>query len=271
MPLFWAAFWCYLGATVAACAYAGLRSPRARAVAHWLSIAGLAANTVALVVRAVLSGHPPVTNLFEYMTLFAWATVLGFVLLWRRRGAELLTVFGAPVAFGLMVIASLVPESIERQLIPALQSYWLWIHVSLAVLAEAAFAVAFVASILYLRRGSGEGAGEQAGPGAMHAGRDNDVLDAIAYRAVGVGFPLFTIGALFAGAVWAARAWGTPWSWDPKETSSLVVWLIYAAYLHVRLARGNRRAAAVVSIIGFAATIFTVLGSKLLGGLHAYA
>jgi ABC-type transport system involved in cytochrome c biogenesis permease subunit len=259
MPFFWVAFWCYLGATVAACAYAGLRSTRARAVAYWLSLAGLAANTAALVVRAVLSGHPPVTNLFEYVTLFAWATVLGFVLLWRRRGAELLTVFGAPVAFVLMVVASLVPESIERQLIPALQSYWLWIHVSLAVLSEAAFAVAFVASILYLRRASGDDAG------------DHDALDEIAYRAVGVGFPLFTIGALFAGAVWAARAWGTPWSWDPKETSSLVVWLIYAAYLHVRLSRGMRRAAAVISIVGFAATILTVLGSKLLGGLHAYA
>jgi len=252
MPFFWAAFWCYLGATVAACAYAGTRLPRVRAWGYGLSLAGLAANTVALAVRWALSGHPPVTNLFEYMVLFAWATVLGFVLLWRRRGAELLTVFGAPVAFALMVLASLVPESIETQLMPALQSYWLWIHVSLAVLSEAAFAVAFVASVLYLRRG-------------------DDDLDAVAYRAVGVGFPLFTIGALFAGAVWAARAWGTPWSWDPKETSSLVVWLIYAAYLHVRLTRGMRRAAALIAIVGFAATILTVLGSRFLGGLHAYA
>jgi ABC-type transport system involved in cytochrome c biogenesis permease subunit len=257
MPLFWAAFLFYLAATVGACAYAGLRSPRVRKAAYWLTVAGLAANTVALVVRSALSGHPPVTNLFEYMTFFAWATVVAFVLLWRRRGAELLTVFGAAVALGLMVIASLVPESIERQLIPALQSYWLWIHVSLAVLAEAAFAVAFVASILYLRRREGD--------------PDRDALDDVAHRAVGIGFPLFTIGALFAGAIWAARAWGTPWSWDPKETSSLVVWLIYAAYLHVRLARRNRRAAAVISIVGFAATIFTVLGSKILGGLHAYA
>jgi len=252
IPFFWAAFACYLGATVAACAYAGLRSPKVRAAAWWLTVAGLTANTVALVVRGVLAGHPPVTNLFEYLTLFAWATVAGFALIWRRPGAELLTVFGAPVALALMVIASLVPESIERQLIPALQSYWLWIHVSLAVLSEAAFAVAFVASVLYLRRG-------------------DDDLDAVAYRAVGVGFPLFTIGALFAGAVWAARAWGTPWSWDPKETSSLVVWLIYAAYLHVRLTRGMRRAAALIAIVGFAATILTVLGSRFLGGLHAYA
>ncbi len=271
MPFFWIAFWCYLGATLAACAYAGLRLARARTVVYWLSMAGLAANTIALVVRWALSGHPPVTNLFEYVTLFAWATVLGFVLLWRRRGAELLTVFGAPVAFALMVVASLVPESIERQLIPALQSYWLWIHVSLAVLAEAAFAVAFVASVLYLRRGSGGAAGGRGEAGATEAADDHDALDEIAYRAVGVGFPLFTIGALFAGAVWAARAWGTPWSWDPKETSSLIVWLIYAAYLHVRLSRGMRRAAAVISIVGFAATILTILGSRFLGGLHAYS
>jgi cytochrome c-type biogenesis protein CcsB len=272
MPFFWIAFWCYLGATVAACVYAGTRLPRVRAWAHALSLAGLAANTVALAVRWALSGHPPVTNLFEYMTLFAWATVLGFVLLWRRRGAEMLTVFGAPVAFALIVLASLVPESIETQLMPALQSYWLWIHVSLAVLSEAAFAVAFVASILYLRRSRGAAAGGGRDEGASDdASAGADDLDAVAYRAVGVGFPLFTIGALFAGAVWAARAWGRPWSWDPKETSSLIVWLIYALYLHVRLTRGMRRAAAVIAIVGFAATILTVLGSRFLGGLHAYA
>ncbi len=261
MMYFWIAFSCYLGATVAASVYAGLRKPALRKVVLWLSVAGLAANTVALVVRTVLSGHPPVTNLFEYMSLFAWAVLLGFLLIWKKPGLELLTVFAAPVAFCIMVVASLFPAAIEQQLIPALQSYWLWIHVSLAVLAEAAFAVAFVASIMYLigaRRGFGSG------PSA-------DQLDQVTYRAIGIGFPLFTIGALFAGAVWAQKAWGTPWSWDPKETSSLIVWLVYAIYLHARLARGWRGAgAAWLSIAGFALTIFTILGSVFFEGLHAY-
>ena len=261
VPFFWTALWCYLAAAIAASIYTGLRRPAVRAVVLALTVAGLAANTVALVARAVVSGHPPVTNLFEYLTLFAWAIVVGFVLLWRKKGVELLTVFAAPVAFAMMVVASLFPARIEQQLIPALQSYWLWIHVSLAALGEAAFAVAFVSSVLD-RVGRGRG---------LRGGPDPGLLDEVTYRAIGVGFPLFTIGALFAGAVWAQRAWGTPWSWDPKETSSLVVWLVYAIYLHVRLVRGWRGAGpAVISVLGFALTIFTILGSRILGGLHSY-
>jgi ABC-type transport system involved in cytochrome c biogenesis permease subunit len=261
VQFFWVSFWCYLAASVAASIYAGLRKPAVRAAVLALTVGGLAANTVALTVRAAASGHPPVTNLFEYMTLFAWAIVVGFVVLWRKKGLELLTVFAAPVAFAMMVVASLFPARIERQLIPALQSYWLWIHVSLAVLGEAAFAVAFVSSVLYL---VGKSRSRPGGP-------DPALLDEVTYRAIGVGFPLFTIGALFAGAVWAQRAWGSPWSWDPKETSSLVVWLVYAIYLHVRLVRGWRGSgAAVLSVVGFALTILTVLGSRILGGLHSY-
>jgi cytochrome c-type biogenesis protein CcsB len=260
-PFFWIALWCYLAATVGAAVYAGLRRPGVRAFVLLVTAVGLAANTVALVVRSALSGHPPVTNLFEYLSFFAWAIVIGFLLVWRRKGLELLTVFAAPVAFAMMVMASLFPSRIEQQLMPALQSYWLWIHVSLAVLAEAAFAVAFVASVLYLigaRRG-------------FRGGAVAEALDAATYRAIGIGFPLFTIGALFAGAVWAQRAWGSPWTWDPKETSSLIVWLIYAIYLHARLVRGLRgTGVATLSIAGFAMTVFTILGSTILGGLHSY-
>jgi len=261
MPLFWVALWCYVGGTVAASVYFGTRRAAARTTTYWITVAGLAANTVAIAIRWVLGGHPPLVNLFEYLTLFAWAIVVGFVVLWRRRGLELLTVFAAPLALVFMVMASLFPARIEQQLIPALQSYWLWIHVSLAVIAEAAFTVAFVASVLYLV------GGRKRWQGVL----DRDLLDAVTYRWVGIGFPLFTIGALFAGAVWAHRAWGSAWSWDPKETSSLIVWLIYALYLHVRLVKGLRgRTTAWISIAGFAMTIFTILGSRILGGLHSY-
>ena len=260
VPFFWAAFWCYLAATASASAYLGFRNRALRATVFALTVGGLACNTAALGVRTLAAGHPPVTNLFEYLTLFAWAITVAFLLMWRRRGAEILTVFAVPVAFAMMVVASLFPARVEQQLIPALQSYWLWIHVSLAVLGEAAFAVAFVSSVLYLL---GEGR-----PWAR--GLDRAALDEVAYRAVSIGFPLFTLGALFAGAVWAQRAWGTPWSWDPKETSSLVVWLVYAIYLHVRLVRGWRRRAAALSIVGFALTVFTILGSRIMGGLHSY-
>lgn len=258
MAFFWVALWCYVGGTVLASLYAGVRRPWLRSVVFAVTFVGFASNTVALVVRSVASGHPPIANLFEYLTLFAWAIVLGFLIMWRKKGLELLTVFASPVALAALVLASMMPTRIDQQLMPALQSYWLWIHVSLAVLAEAAFAVAFVASVLHL----------------VFLGRSRDradLMDGVTYRAVGVGFPLFTIGALFAGAVWAQRAWGSPWSWDPKETSSLIVWLIYAIYLHVRLVRGWRGASSAwISIVGFAMTLFTILGSRFLGGLHSY-
>ncbi|MFH1502299.1 MAG: cytochrome c biogenesis protein CcsA [Candidatus Eisenbacteria bacterium] len=252
---FWLAFWCYLGSTVLASLYAGLRRDGVRRAVFVLTLSGFVANTVALVVRVVASGHMPVTNLYEYLTFFAWAIVAGFLLLWKRKDLSLLTVFAAPVAFVMMVVASMFPARVEQQLIPALQSHWLTIHVTLAVLGEAAFAVAFVASVLFLAAKRGNA----------------DRFDEITYRAIGIGFPLFTIGALFAGAVWAQRAWGTPWSWDPKETSSLVVWLVYAIYIHARLVRGWRgRGSAVLSIVGFALTFVTILGSRILGGLHSY-
>lgn len=261
MLFFWPALLCYLGATVGASFYVGLRRRGIRTAVFWLTVAGFASNTVGLAVRGALSGHPPVTNLFEYLSLFAWATVLGFLILWRRSQLKLVTIFGSTVAFAMMVIASCFPARIEQQLMPALQSYWLYIHVSVAALAEAAFAVAFVSSVLYL---VGCWRGWDGLPGRA-------ALDMLSYRAVGIGFPLFTIGALFAGAVWAQSAWGRPWSWDPKETCSLVVWLIYAVYLHARLLAGWRgRRAAVLCVAGFGATVFTVLGSQILGGLHSY-
>jgi len=261
MLFFWAVFWCYLAGTVTASVYIGTRSDAVRRLTFVLTLVGFALNTTALIARGVAAGHPPIANLFEYLSLFAWSAALGFLIIWRRKGLELLTVLASPVAFALIVVASLFPTAVDQQLIPALQSYWLIIHVSLAVLGEAAFAVAFVASLLHLIRGDS----------ATSPLPSADALDRVTYRAIGIGFPLFTIGALFAGAVWAQRAWGSPWSWDPKETSSLIVWLIYAIYLHVRLVRGWRGTApAVLSIVGFAMTIFTILGSMILGGLHSY-
>jgi cytochrome c-type biogenesis protein CcsB len=259
--LFWIAFWCYLASFLGASIYAGTRRQVARSGVFVVTVLGFAANTLALVGRAVTSGHPPVTNLYEYLSFFAWAIVLAFLLIWRKRGLELMTVFAGTVAFAMMVMASLFPPEASRQLMPALQSYWLWIHVTVAILAEAAFAVAFVASLMCL---IGDRRGHRRLP-------DRNLLDSITYRSIGIGFPLFTIGALFAGAVWAQRAWGTPWSWDPKETSALIVWLVYAIYLHVRRTRrGSIALTSGLSVLGFALTILTILGSKLLGGLHSY-
>ena len=160
---------------------------------------------------------------------------------------------------------------------PALRSYWLYIHVSLAALGETFFAIAFVASLIYLykavtspRAPTAVESGASARPG-LDAPDALDALDALAYRAITIGFPLFTAGALVAGAIWAKQAWGAYWSWDPKEVLSLVVWLVYAAYLHARLVRDLRGTpAAAISVAGFLLTLFTIFSTLVFGGLHAY-
>jgi len=228
----------------------------------------------------------------------------------------------------------MLPKDITQQLMPALQSYWLWIHVSLAALGEGAFAVALAVSVMYLIKDFRENRGtSRLGDGRrrVHAsirrparqtvatasqggvtvldvddetdesidhlihevgatqqvdGRGNNsdhgsgngrglpslrVLDEINYRAVAIGYPLFTIGALFAGAIWAYEAWGSFWSWDPKEVGALVVWFFYTAYLHARMQHSwSGRRAAWLSIAGFAIVILSFLGNLWLSGNHAY-
>ena len=132
--------------------------------------------------------------------------------------------------------------------------------VAFAVIGEGAFAVAFASSVMYLLKLRG-------------ADRlpSLETLDDLTYRAIVVGYPLFTLGALFAGAIWAWKAWGRPWGWDPKEVGSLVIWLIYSAYLHARVTAGWKgKRAAILSILGFAAAIFSFISNLFVGGLHTY-
>jgi len=265
--LFWVAFWAYLlGIILNILATINKRNGlwvSARAV---MAI-GFVAQTAALIVRSIGTRHLPFTDLFEYMSLFGWATVLLYLIMtFRLRWAAMGAVIGG-VAFAMIVGASLLPKEGQTQLVPALQSYWLHIHVTLAVFGEAAFAVAFATSIMYLfirkrvlRRGDSETSSEPLSR-----------LDSLSYNFIKLGYPLFTIGALFAGAIWAQRAWGSFWSWDPKEVGSLVVWLVYSAYLHTRFVKGWRgRGSAILSVIGFSLVVFTMLGNLFLGGLHAY-
>jgi cytochrome c-type biogenesis protein CcsB len=146
---------------------------------------------------------------------------------------------------------------------PALQSYWFYIHVTLAALAEGAFIVAAGAGIIYLiRRKSAD---------EKEILPSRDFLEEILSRSLRIGYPLFTIGALFAGAIWAQYAWGSFWSWDPKETGALVVWLYYTLLLHQNV-RGKWRGKtlAVMSVIGLAIALVSFLGNLFLGGMHAY-
>lgn len=218
----------------------------------------------AIVARALYIGHMPVTNMFEYMSIFALGAALFyfvFVFFYRQRAIGAVV---APVVFMLIVSASLLPKEPNSQLVPALQSYWLQIHVTLAALGEAAFAVAFAANCMYLsKRFSGRDAGSRF--------PSLERLDMVSHKAIIIGYPIFTVGAIFAGAIWAEQAWGTFWSWDPKEVCSLIVWFIYTLYFHLRFMRGWRGTrTAIVSMAGFATAVLTFFANMFLGGLHAY-
>lgn len=259
--LFWVALFGYLGASVLYVLQVAISKKWFGVAAFVALITGFLFHSAAIAVRFVATGHPPFTGMYEYASCLAWAIVLFYLILQTKHKARNLGVFVSPLAFAVIVVASLFPKEMERQLVPALQSYWLQIHVTLAVLGEGAFAVAFATSIMYLVKARG-----------VRALPSLETLDDLTYRAIVIGYPLFTLGALFAGAVWAWKAWGSPWGWDPKEVGSLVIWLIYSAYLHARLTAGWRgRRAAVLSIVGFSATIFTFISNLFIGGLHSYA
>jgi len=206
-------------------------------------------------------GHAPLSNLYESLVFFAWATTLALLLARWRFGADPVVLVGLPIVFITMAFTFLLDRNI-RPLIPALQSNWLVAHVITCFLGYAGFAVSFVAALL-LVISRGAPAAERLLPRA-------ETLDEIVYRAILAGFPLLTIG-IITGAAWADYAWGAYWSWDPKETWSLVTWLVYAAFLHARLARGwTGGRTAILSVVGFMAVLFTYFGVNYLPGLHSY-
>lgn len=270
-------------------------------LADSLAFFGFVLHTAAIGLRWKASyemgyGHVPLSNLYESLVFFAWTVVLLYGLFevryrYRSVGAFVLPVtfltmafaqYGAPLvrsAGSLMGSEALgnfsIPAGIQA-LVPALQSDWLLYHVVTCFLGYAGFAVGAAVSVMYLvrsRKGTRDGraGGADTADGILSLSPPAEVLDRINYQAILIGFPLLTLG-IITGAVWANYAWGSYWSWDPKETWSLIVWFIYAAFLHARLTRGwAGRRAAILSIVGFCATVFCYLGvNLLLPGLHSY-
>jgi cytochrome c-type biogenesis protein CcsB len=224
----------------------------------WLALVFVSA---ALVFRTIHVGHGPFSNMYEFSVAFAWGVLAAYVYFERRYRQRALGLFALPVALVLMLYATTIPSTAEP-LVPALQnSLLLSTHVAVAIVAYGGFAVAFAAAALHLI--------------ASYTGSRRlprlELLDEISYRAVVIGFPFLTL-VIVLGAVWANVAWGRYWGWDPKETASLVTWLIYGAYLHARVVRGWRgNRAALLLVVGFAATLFTYFGNLFFGGLHSYS
>jgi cytochrome c-type biogenesis protein CcsB len=261
----------YLAALLLALAELFVRPPAVRTRPRSWSVAALALGVVAqtawLVLRWVSAGRAPFSNLFESLALFAWTLVVVFLVLQRRKQVPALGAATALLAVVVLAAAAALDSGITP-LTPALRSRWLAFHVFACFLGYGAVAVAALsgAGWLILHKRASASASAAGAPERM------DALESVTDRAISFGFLLLTVG-IVAGAVWANSAWGTYWSWDPKETWAFITWLIYAGYLHCRHLRGWRgKPAAWLSVAGFASVIFTYAGvSFLMGGMHSYA
>ena len=221
----------------------------------WLSL------TASLVARAISTGHVPFTNMYEFAAAFSWGILLAMLLFWLRFKSDIISAAGALVAFALLVFAFCQPSQ-HTSLAPILNQPWLLpAHVSCAIIAYGTFALGFASGVLFL---AGKKYRASFFPGS-------EILDRICYESVLTGF-FFLTAVLVLGSIWADIAWGSYWSWDPKETAALITWIIYAGYLFTRFVlkwRDSRSAWFLV--IGFVAVLVTFCGNYFFGGLHAYA
>jgi cytochrome c-type biogenesis protein CcsB len=227
----------------------------------WLAVHAVVFLTASLGLRALATGHGPFSNMYEFSIAFAWGALVTYLYFEYRYHFRTLALLVVPVSLALLAYATTWSNEV-RPLVPALQNnLLLTIHVLVAVIAYGAFTVAFGAGVLYLVQRKN----------TVRWLPANTVLDEIGYKAVVVGFPMLAL-VLILGAIWAEIAWGTYWSWDPKETAALFTWLVYGGYLHARVMRGWRgNRSAVFLIVGFGATLFTYFGNLFFGGLHSYA
>ena len=266
--LFELALTLYFLATISGIIEIFRRKKGASRIAFYLALAGFLFHTGNIVVRYVEGGHIPVTSMHEATSFFSWCVLVLFFFHEFRYKLGLLSSFIMPIVFILMFSSSIFPREI-KSLSPVLQSYWFGIHVVLAFLGDAAFAMACGVGFMYLLQERHVKSKRLSG--LFRKLPSLQVLDEINYHLITLGFPLLTF-AMITGVIWAHSAWGTFWRWDPKEIWSLITWLIYALVLHLRLTLGWRgRKAAILSIIGFAVVIFAFFGVTLiLKGRHVF-
>lgn len=238
------------------------RESRQDGITPWLSLAAGILLLVEIFRRSITIRFVALTGMFESLIFLACClALLIFVLRYFKstKGNKVIPFGATIIAVIFLALASspLVPSDIKPP-VPALQSGWLVLHVSFTFIGEVFFAVGFVSAILQLVSKNEE---------------KRHTYDRITYTSIAVGYPIFTAGALIFGAIWAEKAWGVWWSWDPKETWALITWLTYTAYLHFRLVRkSTSKLVPALVIIGFMIAMFTFFGVNfLLKGLHSYA
>lgn len=243
--------------------YATPPTPVGRLASTTVMIATFFAG-LAVILRALATGRGPYSDMYEFSVAFVFAALLGHLLVEHSYGIRPIGLIALPVILGMIAYVWSLPLAVreDRGLIPALASKpILTAHVSMAIVAYAAFALSFAAAILHLVT--------VRWPQSWLP--SPELLDDVAFRAVTIGFPAQSL-LLILGSLWAHQAWGGYWSWDPKETAALFTWLVYGAYLHTRTLRGWRgpRSAAFVAA-AFLTVVFTYFGNYWFGGLHAYS
>jgi cytochrome c-type biogenesis protein CcsB len=241
-----------------------------------LAVLAVAAHTAAVITRGLAVHRAPWGNMYEFVTALTCIAAIFFVYVMIRYRAWALGVF----VMGAVVVALGLAETLiytaAGQLVPALQSYWLDIHVTAMTLATGIFFVAAVLGVVYLavdRYARRVAAGRaEPGNGIVRRLPSIEQLDRLTYRTVVFGFPVWTFGVI-AGAIWADQAWGRYWGWDPVETWAFITWVLYAAFLHARATAGWRgRRAHYIQLLGFASLMFNILVVQVfIAGLHSYA
>src|SRR5690606_28039159 len=223
--------------------------------------------------RGLAAERVPWGNMYEYLlTATLVATAAWFWLARKHPAVGRLGLFIALANVLLLSVAGMVVYTPVGPLVPALDSYWLLLHVSAAIAATGLFLIGFIATVLYLLR-TGYDRGRRRFPFPLGARLPAaEVLERISFRLHAIGFPIWTFAALIAGPIWAEAAWGRYWGWDPKEVWAFVTWIIYAAYLHARATPSVRRTVvAGLAVAGWLAMLMNLFGVNLFfEGLHSY-
>ncbi|HLR96020.1 MAG TPA: c-type cytochrome biogenesis protein CcsB [Jiangellaceae bacterium] len=239
---------------------------------------------VGVVARAIGVGRAPWGNMYEFSITGALIALVVLLVVVRTTTGRMLAVWVTGLVSVLLIAAVTVLYVPPGELVPALRHYWMILHVGVTVIAFGLFTVAAIVSALQIvaerRARSRTPVAASAAPdetGVEGAGSDTvlpspERLDRLAYRIIAVGFPLWTLGPIIMGAIWAEVSWGRYWGWDPKEVWAFISWVVYAAYLHARATAGWKgRRASIIALIGFVTVLFSYFGVNLFfGGLHAY-
>lgn len=267
----------YMFSTVLYIAMLVFKTPKLGTVATLFTALAWFVQTAGLILRWIESyqmgiGHAPLTNMYESVVFFAWTIIILYLLIEWKFKTKIIGAFAVPFAFLAMAYASFSTDISKaiNPLVPALQSNWLIAHVVTCFVGYAAFAVAAALGIMYLLKNKSPETDDTSRTLSSRL-PSPEIIDDIIHKTMVFGF-IWLSGGIITGAIWANSAWGTYWSWDPKETWSLITWFFYAIILHARYTRGwSGKTIAILAIFGFVSVLFTYYGVNfLLSGLHSY-